>query len=1075
MITLERVRLVNWHNFDEVTINIGNRCLISGDNGSGKSTIIDAIQYAMAADLRKARFNAAAGDRKGGRDLPGYVRCKLGSDTTEYLRGDTAAHVMLEFSSTKPSVTEAADVKAPAGFSAGVCVEAYTDGRLSEHFWIGGDIPVDSVTVNGGNGDGAPLNFRQFKDILEARGGGVYESKKMYLRDFTARLGVWRRFADYNPYLESFTRSISFTPLVSVDNFVCDYILEDRPVEITTMKENLESYKEAERQAEGAVKRIESLRKITAAAAEWRRLEGLIVKQEYLKLKIELALALEKQAELNRELARAEESYAFFNREVSAREKQKFDLYAEREDIIASLAANDAHNLYRRIEERIGRLKIELPEAEAKKESYSLRRSQCEALLGHALSGDTDADIAEAEAEESRFRALKDEAARRKEKAASELRDVLSELNDLKRGKVRYPDYTETLRERLRQDGISAIVLADAVEVIDPVWTDAVEGWLNTRRFALLVEPELFQQALEVYDGLPRSVAGALLPNLGKMRGAAVKNNSLASLVKSSSVYARIYVDFVLGDVVCADIQNLRKFNMAVTKECMTYHGHTASRIKEEVYGRRYLGQSARRERGASLAAEAERLRGEAAEAGAGEAEASRGEELFRRAVRGIAELAYLLPALEACQRISAALAGAEKELAAVDKSGFLELEERQAMLTCQISKAETDLKDLIEKQGRCGANIETLKGEIEDTTRALDENEDAIRVFSESHILEMEDCENSAKEKIAVSGIAALSSSYETTLKTFRTQAENQRKTYRNLAHNHDRDFSGLLSLEPEESGAAELDLRRLETSELPEYREKIAAARRDAEREFKEHFISKLNEFIEEAHESFREINDILKSLSFGRDQYRFTLEERNDKRADIEVIRAASEIPVMEDGLFNQINDPKELKAARELFDNILNAELDSQKLREICDYRKYFTYDIKITHTDLHDQKSGNAVVLSLSKVLREKSGGETQTPYYVAIAASFYRFYKARPESTVRLVMFDEAFNRMDDERIGKVLAFFREINLQILSAVPTEKIEATAAHMDRINIVIRYGNHARVRDFYAQRDAINSE
>ncbi|MDR3341490.1 MAG: AAA family ATPase, partial [Treponema sp.] len=28
-------------------IDIGNQCLLAGDNGSGKSTIVDAIQYAM--------------------------------------------------------------------------------------------------------------------------------------------------------------------------------------------------------------------------------------------------------------------------------------------------------------------------------------------------------------------------------------------------------------------------------------------------------------------------------------------------------------------------------------------------------------------------------------------------------------------------------------------------------------------------------------------------------------------------------------------------------------------------------------------------------------------------------------------------------------------------------------------------------------------------------------------------------------------------------------------------------------------------------------------------------------------
>ncbi|MDR1257177.1 MAG: hypothetical protein LBJ86_05475, partial [Spirochaetaceae bacterium] len=232
---------------------------------------------------------------------------------------------------------------------------------------------------------------------------------------------------------------------------------------------------------------------------------------------------------------------------------------------------------------------------------------------------------------------------------------------------------------------------------------------------------------------------------------------------------------------------------------------------------------------------------------------------------------------------------------------------------------------------------------------------------------------------------------------------------------------------------------------------------------------FISKLNEHIGEAHENFHEINAILKTLSFGRDQYRFDLKERDDKRADIAVIQTAAEIPAMEDGLFTQFNDPNEMKAAQDLFDKILNADFNSQALREICDYRTYFTYDIKITQTDVLDQKDGKPAVLSLSRVLREKSGGETQTPYYVAIAASFYRFYKARPEHTVRLVMFDEAFNRMDDERIGKILQFFRDINLQIISAVPTEKIEAIAPHTDRINIVIRYGNNARVRDFYAMR------
>ena len=110
------------------------------------------------------------------------------------------------------------------------------------------------------------------------------------------------------------------------------------------------------------------------------------------------------------------------------------------------------------------------------------------------------------------------------------------------------------------------------------------------------------------------------------------------------------------------------------------------------------------------------------------------------------------------------------------------------------------------------------------------------------------------------------------------------------------------------------------------------------------------------------------------------------------------------------------------------------------------------------------ESGKSRESSLSKVLKEKSGGETQTPYYVAIAASFYRFYKNEPDA-VRLVLFDEAFSKMDDNRIGKTIKFFRDMGVQIITAVPTEKIEPIAPFMDITNIVIRNGNRAYVKDY----------
>ena len=70
-----------------------------------------------------------------------------------------------------------------------------------------------------------------------------------------------------------------------------------------------------------------------------------------------------------------------------------------------------------------------------------------------------------------------------------------------------------------------------------------------------------------------------------------------------------------------------------------------------------------------------------------------------------------------------------------------------------------------------------------------------------------------------------------------------------------------------------------------------------------------------------------------------------------------------------------------------------------------------YDIKIVHSD-------NSYSF-YSKVCEEKSGGETQTPFYVTVAASFVQLYSNNiGGEAIGLVMFDEAFNNMDDERIG---------------------------------------------------------
>src|SRR5574337_601417 len=120
MKTLTKIRLINWHLFENTSIDYTGSTYFIGINGAGKSTILDAVQFALVGGQRDVRFNQAA-LAGGKRTLASYVRGELGTEGQRYLRADATGVVALEFRNPDDTC-----------FTHGAVMDAFEDGRSPE-------------------------------------------------------------------------------------------------------------------------------------------------------------------------------------------------------------------------------------------------------------------------------------------------------------------------------------------------------------------------------------------------------------------------------------------------------------------------------------------------------------------------------------------------------------------------------------------------------------------------------------------------------------------------------------------------------------------------------------------------------------------------------------------------------------------------------------------------------------------------------------------------------------------------------------------------------------------------------
>jgi uncharacterized protein YPO0396 len=1092
MKTLTRIRLINWHLFENTTIHCQGTTYFIGINGAGKSTILDAVQFALVGGQRDVRFNQAA--LSGGkRTLASYVRGEMGTEGQRFLRGDATSVVALEF--CNPDHTY---------FVHGALIDAFEDGRNPEvAYFIVHNARLDDNWFF--RAPGQLFDTRAYKRHLEN-----------YALPPTARAQVFSRLEDYRFHLlnrlgqlkDSFpakiVKGLAFSPLTDIRSFVQNYLLDEHLVDVKTLQAQLETLRHFETLAADVRERIamldhiEELDKERAANRRRRITNGYIrrraqgdvhgveLKERRLQLdeaRLELSRAEFKGETLTQQYRQAQA------RLLDAQVALQVDQTAQRErELAEKIAETQAElNLLRQRKAQAAQVLAQAA-ADAQMLVSLIEQDQRTAPAGLtafiAQAGAADpldslqsglqpyqATLAALAQEYAREAALLDERVRLIRDEAARLAD---EIRKLRTGDREVSFKTEAplavrLRELLRAElGLSAnevVFLCSQLEIPNPDWQDAVEGVLGFNRFVLLVPPEHYSAAMHIYRERrhQEKLHGVALLDTERIMQSEKRpaaKDSLAVEVSTPHPAARAFVDLLLGGYVkCDTLEDLRKHRTAITRECFMRRTFTDSHLNPQVYRRWFIGDRSAQRQIEQREARLAEIGAELAALQTRSQELNVRLSLTRDKTRPLIDLEHALLGLDRLNALETQLAALAAERQSLDAQSVELLRAEVQRCQQESNRLQGEVAAFERRIGNLETSVQTLETEqIPALERQIDQALQSAEEFfaaestDEDVRTEIQQEYQRRSERQPVDGIVQNATRYENEYQNAEQRSRDRlREAKQAYSLRYDFGYDDL-----DEAARYLAERNKLVKSELPQYEAQIAHQRSLAEQELVENFIHRLREQIEDARQQLAYLNNTLSSLRFGGERFEFMNQPAPALRQVYDMIMDSQNI--LGDSLFESDFRQKHQQGWDLLFDRLtLTNDEENQELQELQDYRNYLNYDIRI-----HYPNGDRAL---LSQINAKKSGGETTTPFYVAMAASFaqaYRLNQPRPSDTIRLAMFDEAFSKMDTARTASALQFMREAGLQVLLATPPDKSGSLLPYVDSVCTVVRKDSHAFV-------------
>lgn len=1089
-----RILMNNWGGIDHQVLCLNEYVnLFSGKSGSGKSSVMDAMQVVLYGSVGNDFLNRAADDSANKRSVLSYLRGEQKDGTANRENQDFYAQIVLEIKDTGRESYACIGVVFEVGRND-------LDLKKFRFFSHTGKFPEDEYV----NASGIPYSAAEVQKLIQRREQSgeskfrgninrMYPSREAYLNVVN---DVIFGYVDAGRFKTMQKSAIALRMTKGTSQFIKDYMFpKSKEDTITAISEQLAAYREIKERVEDLEKQITLLeevqahdRKLTLARAEQIKTNSLLRILEIENRRVQLDA---KREELERICGKIKELEEQANGLDVALEEKREELIRVRTELRASDFEKKKEELAK-LQETIrlcGNEAREWGDLRKRLNRWNETDGVCEYVsnpLCNLLEELEEQKITE-ELVAGLKKRLKETYENIKEEVdvlKSERRQVEADyreqkemLEDLQNDKKHYPKEVKTVKRKLQEElsarygrTITVEVFADLFDITDEAWRNAIEGRLGRTKFALVVEPRYALDAAAIF----RNMKKREYETVDLINTAAIQRDepqameeTLYDVVKTDISYVDFCLKRYLGHIKkCATVEELHEVKDGVTQDCYSYSNYMFRHLREKDYRYQIIGRKVSKKQMQELEESVYKLNVELIRLGGEISELEQAEDFERLQTYDYETMVQKSNAagrLKGYYEEEARLSGEIRKL-------------QEGTLVAQLQKQEQSLQDSIRKLEQEKNNVQkevtnysSTKGKQE---QDISERAEYLEKLEEGFV-------PNAELKEIVFAVIGKGNEYrfereqKKALEQLQAEEQEEIRLRGDARERFNRAFPSY-DYSPFEEKNTIYDelLDSCKKNFEPKYKEEFDKQYQLVYQMLRENVIATINSEIKEAKRHRREINAMLSEIRFSDSIYQIDILPTDDENRQFYEMLTAEELnmKVVDRDMEGQLSfgeDAFYQKYAvqiQRLTDKFMppkeeEASARERHKRDMEKYADYRTY-LKFSMYEQTEDKDGNVKKNYVDDMAGRDSGGEGQNPKYVALLAGFAMLYhqQTNRDSKIRLVLLDEAFSKMDKERSEVCLSYARKLGLQLVVCVPDERLQSLVQNVDCVYAFRRANN-----------------